>query len=63
MIALLTDYIAQLRQIETDHHDSSTASRQSYYMPTDSVAPDEWADFDHVYQVHCPKVATKPLSA
>jgi hypothetical protein len=25
-------------------------------MPSDTVSPDEWSEFDNVYQVHCPKV-------
>lgn len=55
MIGLLKDYIAQLEQSNGEQQ-QGTANRHSYYMPADSVAPEEWAEFDNVYQVHCPKV-------
>lgn len=53
MITLLESYIQRLRAIDA-------ASKQSgsghYQMPVDTVSPDEWADFDNVYQVHSPHV-------
>lgn len=52
MIVLLEDYIALLRENESTPNKSS----QSYHLPSDTVSPDEWAEFDHVYQIHCPKL-------
>lgn len=56
MIALLGDYVTYLDDTDknTNHTDNDTA--QNYYMPSDTVSPDEWAEFDSVYQVHCPKI-------
>jgi hypothetical protein len=49
MIALLEQYVTTL-----GNPDSQYTSQ--YPMPTDSVSPDEWAEFDNVFQVHCPKI-------
>ncbi|KAH8105900.1 golgi-body localization protein domain-containing protein [Cristinia sonorae] len=53
MITLLEDYANHLAEI-------AATSRQhgphSYYMPSDSVSPEEWAEFQNVYQVHCPQI-------
>jgi hypothetical protein len=54
MIALLEDYVEQLRSADTAGVDSSNTSRHSYYMPDDLVQAHEWAGFSNVYQVHCP---------
>jgi hypothetical protein len=55
-IELLEDYVAQLRSMGVASPDPSTSSHNSYYMPTDTVQPSEWADFDNVYQIHSPKI-------
>jgi hypothetical protein len=55
-IASLQKYIAQLKPVDVDNADPGTTKSQSYYMPTDSVSPDEWSEFENVYQIHCPKV-------
>lgn len=54
-IALLTDYIYHLREVDESSHNHEN-KEQTYYMPSDSVSPDEWSDFDNVYQVHNPKI-------
>jgi hypothetical protein len=51
-ISLLEAYVAQLRKEEDDDDDD----RHSYYMPAHAVRPEEWADFDNVYQVHNPEI-------
>lgn len=54
-IALLADYIYHLREVDESSHNHGNRE-QTYYMPSDSVSPDEWSDFDNVYQVHSPKI-------
>ena len=56
MLALLEEYIAALRETGVRPDDPQTKEPQSYHMPTDIVSPDEWAEFDNVYQIHCPSV-------
>jgi hypothetical protein len=50
-ISLLEDYVTKVATRASDTNDS-----ESYYMPSDAVSPDEWADFENVYQIHCPKI-------
>jgi hypothetical protein len=52
-IALLEAYVGQLR---ADDAHTSTGNRDSYYIPASTVNPEEWADFDNVYQVHNPRI-------
>lgn len=52
MVALLEEYVAFLE----DPDASSNADKQSYYMSSETVSASEWAEFDHVYQIHCPKI-------
>jgi hypothetical protein len=52
-IALLEAYVAEL---QADTLSQDTNSRGSYYMPASAVNPEEWADFENVYQVHNPKI-------
>lgn len=54
-IALLADYIYHLREVDESSHNREN-KEQTYYMPSDLVSPDEWSDFDNVYQVHSPKI-------
>ncbi|KAK0468226.1 RNA pol II promoter Fmp27 protein domain-containing protein [Desarmillaria tabescens] len=53
-VVLLEKYISSLHEphINLDGNDASS----HYQMPSDSVSPDEWAEFDNVYQIHCPKI-------
>ncbi|KAJ3537089.1 hypothetical protein NM688_g6737 [Phlebia brevispora] len=55
MISLLEDYVAHLRQVDAQSRTLPSNGSQ-YYMPVDSVSPDEWDDFANVYQVHCPRI-------
>jgi len=55
-ISLLDDYITQLQEIDKSSHTHTTTGEQTYYMPSDTVSPDEWSEFDNVYQVHCPRI-------
>ncbi|OJA13790.1 hypothetical protein AZE42_00523 [Rhizopogon vesiculosus] len=56
MIALLQDYVNHLRMTEFPPTDPRSSNTENYYMPSDTVATDEWAEFENVYQVHAPKV-------
>ncbi|EMD40776.1 hypothetical protein CERSUDRAFT_111360 [Gelatoporia subvermispora B] len=56
MIGLLEDYILHLRKVDAESTMLNTSGGQSYYMPSDTVSPEEWAEFDNVYQVHCPQL-------
>ncbi|KAF9268076.1 hypothetical protein L218DRAFT_994841 [Marasmius fiardii PR-910] len=51
-INLLEQYIEALQKTDQD----SSGYSPDYQMPADSVSPDEWAEFDNVYQIHCPKL-------
>ncbi|THH02741.1 hypothetical protein EW026_g149 [Hermanssonia centrifuga] len=53
MISLLETYIQKL---EEESRTVPSNEPQSYYMPSDSVSSKDWAEFDNVYQVHCPKL-------
>lgn len=56
MIALLQDYVNHLRMTEYPHTDSRSSNIENYYMPSETVEADEWAEFENVYQLHAPKV-------
>ena len=56
MISLLEDYVTHLRQVDARSRIIPCNGPQNYYMPADSVSPDEWDEFTNVYQVHCPKI-------
>ncbi|TFK55958.1 hypothetical protein OE88DRAFT_1731595 [Heliocybe sulcata] len=56
MIALLEAYVAQLLSVDVETRRPTVKREQSYYMPLDTVSSSEWAEFDNVYQVHCPKI-------
>jgi hypothetical protein len=56
MISLLEDYVNHLRKVDAQSQSMFSNGPPTYYMPADSVSPDEWAQFDNVYQVHCPNL-------
>ena len=56
MITLLQDYVNHLHKVDARSQTTLTTGPSTYYMPADSVSPDEWAQFDNVYQLHCPNV-------
>ncbi|KAG1892357.1 golgi-body localization protein domain-containing protein, partial [Suillus subluteus] len=56
MIALLQDYVNHLRMTEIPHTGSRSSNIENYYMPSETVEADEWAEFENVYQLHAPKV-------
>jgi hypothetical protein len=56
MVRLLEDYVTHLRQANMSSSTTDNHGSQSYYMPSDTVSPNEWAEFQNVYQIHCPKI-------
>jgi hypothetical protein len=57
MVTLLEDYISVLREVEIRPESASQRdATQNYYMVSDIVSSDEWAEFDNVYQIHCPSI-------
>lgn len=49
-IALLNSYGLHLEKIE------ASAAQHNYYMPSEAVSQEEWAEFDNVYQLHFPQI-------
>jgi len=57
MVSLLEQYIAHLINVDEGGSDiSGQDSSQNYQMSADFVSPHEWAEFDNVFQIHCPKI-------
>jgi hypothetical protein len=54
-MSLLEDYMTLL-QAETRSEETTKEPTQSYPMPLHTVSPDEWVEFENVYQIHCPKI-------
>lgn len=55
MIKLLEDYAAMLKEGHTAGEGAGPRP-ESYYIATDTVPVSEWQGFEHVYQVHCPRL-------
>lgn len=56
MISLLEDYANHLRTVDAESRSTPSSGPLTYYMPAETVSSDEWAEFDNVYQVHCPNL-------
>ncbi|TCD68203.1 hypothetical protein EIP91_011375 [Steccherinum ochraceum] len=56
MITLLEDYAKHLAEVAATSRQTGPNGPHNYYMPSDSVSPEEWAEFQNVYQVHCPQI-------
>ncbi|KAF9569300.1 hypothetical protein CPC08DRAFT_812902 [Agrocybe pediades] len=52
MVTLIEEYISMLKGGGSD----ASKATESYRMPADIVSSDEWAEFDNVYQIHCPTI-------
>lgn len=55
MIKLLEEYTAVLSGGQAAEKARNPRSR-SYYIAADTVSGSEWLGFEHVYQVHCPRL-------
>ncbi|KAF7301766.1 hypothetical protein MIND_00742200 [Mycena indigotica] len=56
MEKLLLDYIALLEQTRAGARTNGESGDHSYHIPADTVSEAEWAEFDNVYQIQCPKI-------
>lgn len=57
MISLLQQYITVLEDADAGQENTNEReARDQYQMPSDTVSENEWAEFYHVYQIHCPKI-------
>lgn len=56
MINLLENYANHLHKVDMQSQSAFATGPASYYMPADSVSPEDWAQFDNVYQVHSPNI-------
>lgn len=56
MMTLLQDYINFLTDAEADAT-CDKSHMENYHLPSEVVLPEEWAGFDHVYQLHCPNLS------
>ncbi|KAF9055459.1 hypothetical protein BDZ89DRAFT_1056032 [Hymenopellis radicata] len=54
-ITLLEQYISRLDDPELPS--GAQDNTHAYQIPSDTVSPDEWAEFNNVYQIHCPKIS------
>ncbi|KAJ7764981.1 golgi-body localization protein domain-containing protein [Mycena maculata] len=56
MLVLLEDYITLLEETDSGSRPMGDTNGHSYHIPSDTLSEAEWAEFDNVYQVHCPKI-------
>ncbi|KAJ7180202.1 golgi-body localization protein domain-containing protein [Mycena crocata] len=56
MLVLLEDYMTLLHATEDGARPIGDNSGHSYHIPADTLSEAEWAEFDNVYQIHCPKI-------
>ena len=54
MISLLEQYVTVLNN--AGRHSAVEKDEYHYEIPSDSVSADEWAEFDNVFQIHCPRI-------
>lgn len=57
MVDLLEEYVNILKEVEIKPESAREKVAQSYHMPADIVSLEEWAEFDNVYQIHCPSIS------
>ncbi|KAF7331891.1 hypothetical protein MKEN_00069400 [Mycena kentingensis (nom. inval.)] len=55
MLSLLQDYISLLQDTQNGSRTAGESGGHSYHIPADTLSEAEWAEFDNVYQIHCPK--------
>jgi hypothetical protein len=56
MVSLLEDYIAVLKEVEIRPDAPHETAAHRYHIPSDIVSSEDWAEFDNVYQIHCPSI-------
>lgn len=55
MVALLEDYVTVLQNFDSGKGDNATDS-QAYFLPSEMTSSAEVAEFENVYQIHCPSI-------
>ncbi|KAG6857080.1 hypothetical protein H0H87_009641 [Tephrocybe sp. NHM501043] len=55
MLKLLDGYLSVLHKTESGSYEHRDTSENAYLMPS-MMSPDEWAEFENVYHIHCPKI-------
>jgi hypothetical protein len=56
MVVLLQDYIDLMQETGAGSRPADNGNDHSYHIPSDTLSEAEWAEFDNVYQIHCPKI-------
>lgn len=56
MLVLLEDYITLLEETDAGSRPMGDTDGHGYHIPSDTLSEAEWAEFDNVYQIHCPKI-------
>lgn len=56
MVTLLEEYINVLKEVEIKPESAQEKASESYHIPAEIVSSEEWAEFDNVYQIHCPSI-------
>ena len=56
MVTILEEYIAVLKEVEIRPTLTQEQAARTYHMPAEIMSPDEWVEFDNVYQIHCPRI-------
>jgi hypothetical protein len=54
MVALLEDYVTVLQDLDAGRE--STTSDLTYFLPSEMASQSELAEFENVYQLHCPSI-------
>lgn len=55
MVALLEDYVTVLQNLDAGV-EPKEADPQTYFLPSDMTSTAEVAEFENVYQIHCPSI-------
>jgi hypothetical protein len=55
-VKLLEDHVTYLQKVDISPDNADGQDDQDYHIPSDIVSPSEQAEFENVYQIHCPKL-------
>lgn len=45
-----------LKDVEIKPESAQGTAAENYNMQADIISPEEWAEFENVYQIHCPSI-------
>ena len=54
MVTLLEDYVTVLQYLDAGREPTTT--ELSYYLPSEMTSSAELAEYENVYQLHCPSI-------